>query len=334
MPFTPYTQINNAFAPAFEYYTELTFSTATPEVTLQFPTSFLPSQNYFAAYTLISGSSSAAGVINLPDPATGTPGQAGIFYNKSGFNISVKAFDGTSVIQIQPGQSFSIILNQESTWDTINVGSTTSQVDATALQGYGLLALNSKLNSNLNILSFNQPFTIDTTFRSQMVSWVGSSDTVTLPDATTFPSGFYFYIKNNTLTNGILTFNCFGTQSVDQQTNLILSLNQSCLLFTNGQNWFTEGLGTFLNSTGARLTGQGITVVDGSFSNPSYTFMSAPNVGFYFSEGTQTLNVTINGQLTMEFNSGGINYISPNSPFLGNAVQGVGAIFLNDMMSF
>ena len=328
MSFLPYSQINNGISPAFSYYNQLEFTPATPTVTLVFPGSFLPSFNYFSAYLKLVQNNAAAGQVILPDPILGAPGNSGIFYNTSAFNINIMQSNGSQLLEIKPGEVWVVVLNGSLGWDTFQIGGIASEVDAAALAGAGLFAGNSKLNVYLNVQNKNAAFTIDETLRGTLISWTGGTTTQTLPLASTFSNGYFFYIKNASfISNGLLTLSPTAPNTIDNKSNLILSLNQSCILYTDGLNWFTEGLGFLSSDLGVKITANGIQVIPGTAADPSYSFTTAPNTGFYLN--SPNIAVSIAGTNTMTFGQG-IDFSVAGSRFI--TIGSEPYIYLKDML--
>lgn len=312
MSFLPYSQINNGISPAYSYFNIIDFQTVGEQNSLVFPGTFLPSTYYFSAYMRITNAAGITGCkVILPEESYGAPGNAAIFYNVGAENVTIVTSLMAEIVTLTPSSVWVVVLSINNTWNAFQIGATASQINAEALAGYGLVALNSKLNLNLPIINKSATFVIDSTYRASLVNWTGGSETVTLSDATTLPTGFFFYYKNNS--SSLFTFNCSGAQTIDGQTNLILSPFQSCMIYTDALNWFTEGLGSSINSEGVKLTPNGIQVVSGSATVPSYSFISAQNTGLYL-EGSTNIGMTVSGSKVFEVTTSGINQNTTTSP--------------------
>ncbi len=108
----------------------------------------------------------------------------------------------------------------------------------------------------------------------------------------------------------MLTVTAPGITSIDGQQSVNLFTNQGAYITTNGTNWYTIGLNN-INSTGAELSSTGIKVVNGSPTQPSYSFINNANSGFY-TNNSNIVGVTINGSSVGQFTSQGLNITNGN----------------------
>lgn len=311
MAFLPYSPINNGVTPAYSFYNLINLTTTNQSATLVFPGTFVPSTNYFSAYTIIIQTGSFQGIINLPDTNLGAPGNAATFSNKSNANIKIKSFEGNEIVTLAPGTVWQVVLTNNNIWTTLQMGSTTSAANASELAGAGLKALDSKLNLNMLVVTKSSTFTLDETYLSQIINWVGGSSSIALPSISSVYDGFFFFIKNTSyVDNGLISIIPTSPNLIDNGASLSVSKNQSCMIYTDGTNWFTEGLGFNNTNLGATITSQGIEVISGSSISPPYYFSSATNTGFFLN--SPNIEVSINGTNTLEFNGNGVNAVSGN----------------------
>jgi hypothetical protein len=307
MTFQPYSFVNNGIVPAFAYYNELNLTALTPVIQLYFPQSFTSSQNYLAATNIVTATISGGDII-LPDPTYGAPGNAAIFVNLSANSFDIVEFGGTPQLTVAAGTAWQMILRGDGTWLATQLGATTSSANASALAGYGLaVQLDSppKLETNINVIVKNSNFIPDQTMRASSINWTGGNQTITLPLAAVMGNGYYFYIK--CVSNSILTLQTIPPERIDGQLNLVISNNESCIIYSDGVNYFTNGLGNLAVGVGVKITNNGIQVVDGSATTPSIAFINNPNTGIY-STGN-TIDFTINGTQGLEINNEGVNVV-------------------------
>ena len=301
--------------PSQGWQSVLNFSLEQTQFFLQFPTSFVPAEKFLASTLICQGDAvSSSYNIVLPKANSGSVGNNSFIYNQSSSTIKVYANDGTTeILSIESGKNWVLELFDNSTtngtWIFSEFGAITSQAQASALAGQGLEARENKLNVDVVVVDFSDPITITLEHQAVLLNWTGGVDTQALP--TGMEENFQFYIKNSSSINGFITIESPVSTTIDGGASIILSVNESCLIITDGTNWFTVGLGLNISATGVRLTSAGVRVINGTVSLPSYSFITTPNTGFFLS-GTGTLDATISGNLIGGFTSNGIDAKTTN----------------------
>lgn len=76
--------------------------------------------------------------------------------------------------------------------------------------------------------------------QGKLVRATAAAITVTTPDATAVLSPFVFAFLNNS--TGVVTLDGSGSQTIDGSANITISPGFGCILFTDGTNWFTNGV--------------------------------------------------------------------------------------------
>lgn len=318
--FSPFPQ--NPVVPSYYSYVLIDSNTVTNYVELIFPASFTPIRSpqdetvsVFEMASLIQYVNTGVNAnVNmfLPDATLGAPGNGTLIYNTTANAFDVLAFGaGGAVASIGAGQQWLIYLTDNSTsagqWLAIQCGAGTSQSNAAALAGNGLLALNSKLNVITSVQDYaTLPVSFTNTDGYKLFNYTGGTASWMLPTAPFV--GFTFYLKNSTNNNGILTIVPQGINNIDGQSSISISYNQSLYLVSDGANWLTFGLNNNVSSA-VQFSTAGIKVINGLASAPSYSFINFPNTGIYTS-GSDNISFSSNGNDIAEISSFGLNVVS------------------------
>jgi hypothetical protein len=303
----------NPVVPAEASLNQINFNASIPEINLVFPTSFPPyvANQYAMSATVIFSNTLSAPIpdIKLPDATLGAIGNSTIFYNIASSNIPINDAENQEVYILEPGDGVLLILNENATvagnWVPVVLGATTSGADASSLAGGGLTALANKLNTSIHVvLDSTLPSTFTAAQSNQLFIYNGSGNlTWDLPAAPFL--GFMFYVKNQSTGNGIITINAPVGGTINGQSTITLTLNETLYLISNNLDWYTIGTNV-LSGSGVRITANGIQVINGSASQPSYSFINYTNTGFY-SAGASELGVTVESQNVANFIPEGIN---------------------------
>lgn len=304
----------NPVVPAEASLNLIDFTPQIPEINFVFPTSFPPYvANQYAMSGVVVFQNTGAGTvptIKLPNEELGAVGNSTIFVNTTATEIELLDFFGDFVVAtIEPGKSILLTLlvnispNQE--WESIILGATTSAADAAALAGGGLTALSNKLNTSIHVvLDSTLPSTFTASQSNQLFIYNGSGNlTWDLPAAPFL--GFMFYVKNQSTGNGIITINAPMGGTINGQSSITLTLNETLYLISKNLDWYTIGTNV-LSGSGVRITANGIQVINGSASQPSYSFINYTTTGLYCAGGAE-LGVTVQSVPVAEFIPEGIN---------------------------
>lgn len=82
-------------------------------------------------------------------------------------------------------------------------------------------------------------YTVLSSDQGKLVRATAAGITLTTPDATSVTSPFVFAVLNNS--NGGITIDGSGAQTVDGAANIALPANQGATFFTDGTNWYSSG---------------------------------------------------------------------------------------------
>jgi len=213
----------NPVKPAQVQYEPLTFTVST---SLVWPTESLEGANYVAAWMNCVASAASLSLI-MPDATIGTPGVAAIMTNIGAYTFSVTDSVGTLIGTIEAGQSWVIVLEDNSTasgaWQAVQLGATTSNAQAAALAGAGLQAIIDKLQIQILTVSAatNQAITAD--YRAKGFVWTGVNGTIQLDALSTLTVGWWFLATNNG--TGTLTISATGTDTINGHASITLPAN-------------------------------------------------------------------------------------------------------------
>lgn len=181
----------------------------------------------------------------MPDATLNSVGYDAIVFNAGMNTLNVVDFSGSAIATITPGQTYYIILNNNTTqaggWQTVQFGVGTGSANAAALAGFGLIAAAGLLNVNLPGTIVNSSFSVTSTARATTYVWNGGSGVITLPTAASVGNGFFFALANNG--SGSVTVTPTGGNTIDGGASSTFSQTQSGFIVSNGSNWVTIGKG-------------------------------------------------------------------------------------------
>jgi hypothetical protein len=229
--------------------------------------------------------------------------------NAGSSTIEILDFGESLITSIEPGISKLFFLLPSDTpggvWRAITLGAGTSTADASALAGYGLVAIANKLNSSYSTISETTSIDLSNSSDAKLYSWQGGNLTLDLDLFTPTQVGFYFMIKNDSPTNGILTL---SATSIDGGTSVVLTKNQSCFVVysIDEAKWRTVGLGNFSFGDAIQFTANGILLINGTALNPSLAYISQPSTGI-FSQGLGDVSFSSSGNKTATIDVYGID---------------------------
>lgn len=288
----------------------------TADVTLEWPLEASTSNDVVAR--LIDVTSTAAYAITMP-PAdqTGT-GNTTQFTNLSAYTIPIKDADGGTIAAIASGTSWQVYVVDNSDaaggWRTLQYGATVSAAQASALAGYGLTATGALLSQSIPATLFNADFTLTDASRATAYVWTGGLGTLTLPSAVTVGSNWFAMARNEG--DGNLTLDPPGAETINSASSLVLTPGDSAIVFTDGSDFFTVGLGQdavfAFDHTSINLAGESgdYTLTGSELNRISYTFTGAlaGNVEVVVPATTQQYwitNSTTGGSFTVRFKTSG-----------------------------
>ena len=185
----------------------------------------------------------------LPPATQVSTGQTVLVRNIGSNTFTVTSYAatgvGATIVSVASGVAQYLFLTNNSTtagvWSSVVLGAGTSSANASALAGYGLLAIGTTLNQAYAVSPYNTDQTLTSAFRASLVVWNGGVGGFTLPSASAVGANWFCMIRNNG--SGILTITPVGADTIDGNPNQQLQLTESLVIVSNGTNWNTFGYG-------------------------------------------------------------------------------------------
>lgn len=250
----------------------------TANATLEWPLNASTTENIVAR--IIGITSTAAYSITMPPADETGVGQTILFNNTSAYTITVKDSAGGTIASLATGQLWQIYLAANATaagtWVAYQLSATVSQAQASALAGYGILAIGSMLSQSAPVTSINATYTLADTSRAGVYNWTGAIGTINLTSAVTVANNWFALVRNSG--TGNLTIDPAGSETINGASTLVMTPEDSAFIVSDGTNFITVGLGqnaTFaFDFTAISLAGlSGDYTLGGSEVNRiSYTF--------------------------------------------------------------
>lgn len=240
------TTYTNVFGGATIYPSEISYSaiSLSADVTLSWPEE--TSTNINLATRIIDVTADSAGLkILLPDAQKAGTGETILFNNLGSYTVTVSDADDVQVVTVAAGELWQIYLTDNSTtaglWETLQYGATTSQANASALAGTGIVAVGALLSQSVPITTFNTDYTAGSTDRARMFNWTGAGGIFTLPSAQTVGNNWFCYLKNSG--SGAIVATPSGINLIDDSALLSFQPNESAIIASDGTNFYTIGFG-------------------------------------------------------------------------------------------
>ncbi len=211
---------------------------------LDWPLEAAPTTNVVASIMDINATASSL-VITMPDATEAGTGQTVLFNNVGANTFSVKTSTGTLICAPQSGTTFQIYLTDNSTvagtWRSFQYGASASATNAAALAGLGIKAIATTLNQSMPVSTFNSNYTTGSSDRAKVLVWNGGAGTLSLDSAPTVGSDWFVNVRNSG--SGDLTIDPNSSELINGAATLILAPGDSCIVVTNGVQFFTIGFG-------------------------------------------------------------------------------------------
>jgi hypothetical protein len=216
----------------------------TANITLEWPLERGTGSNLVAS--IIDITPTGAYDIVLPSALLTGVGQTVLFNNLGPSTVTVKGNAGATILSLAAGEVWQIYLTNNTTaagsWRTFRYGASTAQAQASALAGYGLVAIGSVLAQASTISSTSiTPQTLGAADRASTYVWTGGLGTFNLPSAVVVGNGWFFNVRNSG--TGDLTLDPAGGETINGSVSIVLSPNDSAVIATDGTSWYTIGLG-------------------------------------------------------------------------------------------
>lgn len=236
--------------------------TLSDDTQLQWPINGNATDDYAARIMQVTATTSGLSLWMPPANQTSV-GNDALIRNTGANSFTVKTYDGLStIITIAAGETKYIYItanpDEQGTWGTIAFGVGTSAVDAATLQGYGLTALSSTLNTAHPVTTFSSNYTAVAADRAQTLVWNGGAGTLTLTLAVTLGNNWFVLVRNGG--TGTLAIDPTGPELINGSSSIDLQPSDSAIICCSGSAFFTVGIGrsalfNFSQNTKAVVTG-------------------------------------------------------------------------------
>lgn len=236
----------DVFGGANIYPSEISYSSLalTTDVVLSWPTETSANENLATRIMNISADS-AGHSIYLPDASKTGTGQTILFNNIGSYTITIRDAGGTQVLTVGAGLLWQIYLTNNSTtngtWSVLQYGAATSQANASALAGNGIVAVGTLLSQSVPVTTFNTNYTAGTNDRAIMFNWTGAGGTLTLPTPSAVGTNWFIYLRNSG--SGAIVADPPGLVTIDGAVSLSFQPGESAIIVTDGTNYYTLGFG-------------------------------------------------------------------------------------------
>jgi hypothetical protein len=217
----------------------------TANVTLDWPTETAPTGNVVSAIMDVTPSS-AGFIIRMPAANKASVGETALFFNVGANSFIVADNGGNTIVTIAAGQAWQVYLTSNTTvngtWRSNQYGVGTSVATAGSLIGAGIKAIGTTLNQAMSATTLNTNYTAGEPDRSEVFNWTGGAGTFSLPSSSVVGNDWFLHLRNSG-TGGLTVATTVGGQNVNGGATLMLNPGDSSILFCDGGNYFTIGLG-------------------------------------------------------------------------------------------
>jgi len=228
--------------PSSALYRAITLNS---NVTLAWPLETATTEDVVADIMDVTPNSSGYSVV-MPPANEVSVGQIILFFNAGSFSFNVANSSGSTIVSIAPGLAWQIILTSNATangtWRTVQFGAGTSSATAGSLVGAGIKAIGSTLNQAMSATALSINYSASTDDRSEVFNWTGGAGTFTLPSTAVVGNDWFIHLRNSG-SGGLTIDTSVGGQVINGGSTLILNPGDSAILFCDGSNYFTVGLG-------------------------------------------------------------------------------------------
>jgi predicted secreted protein len=257
--------------------------------TLTWPLVTSQSDNPFAREMDVSASVASLNLV-MPDATLVSTGMSTAVKNTGANSFTLQDSTGGTIAAVATGETKYIYLTDNSTaagtWGVYTLGTGTSGADASALAGYGLVAISNKLNINAPVTTLVANYTVQTSDRGATLVWNAGVGTISLMAAASYtPNGFEFGFLN--LGTGAVTVDPNGAETINEASTLTVNPGESCIISTDLTSWYAVGQGRSTTFAWSLLNKS----VAGS-SNVTLTSTEAAN-GIMFFTGLLTGNIDV-----------------------------------------
>jgi len=209
----------------------------------------------------------------MPPATQVSVGQSTLIRNIGSNTFTVVDQSNNTIVSIASGIAEYVYVTDNSTidgaWEVVTFGAGTSAANAASLDGLGLTAIGTTLNTATNVTTFSSNYTLLSVDRASMYVWTGGAGTLTFPAASDVGPGWFVIVKNDG--TGILNIALTGTNTIDGQSSTQLQINESFVVVSNGANFFSYAYGQavefFFTQLVKNVTGGTVTLTASEAAN-------------------------------------------------------------------
>lgn len=240
------TTYTNTFGGTNIYPSDVSYRyvSLTIDQALDWPLETAPTNDVVASIMDVNATTTSL-VITMPDATEAGTGQTVLFNNVGSNTFTVKTSTGTQICAPTSGSTFQIYLTDNSTasgtWRSFQYGASASANNAASLAGLGLKAIATTLNQSIEVSSLSTNYTVGVSDRSKAFIWTGGAGTLSLTAAPTLGNDWFVQIRNGG--TGDLTIDPSSSENINGATTLTLSPGDSCIIVTDGVQFWTIGFG-------------------------------------------------------------------------------------------
>jgi hypothetical protein len=240
------TTYTNTFGGTNIYPSDVSYRyvSLTIDQALDWPLETAPTNDVVASIMDVNATTTSL-VITMPDATEAGTGQTVLFNNVGSNTFTVKTSTGTQICAPTSGSTFQIYLTNNSTasgtWRSFQYGASASANNAASLAGLGLKAIATTLNQSIEVSSFSSNYTAGVSDRSKAFIWTGGAGTLSLTAAPTLGNDWFVQIRNGG--TGDLTIDPSSSENINGAATLVLSPGDSCIIVTDGVQFWTIGFG-------------------------------------------------------------------------------------------
>lgn len=211
---------------------------------LDWPLETAPSNDVVASIMDVNATTTSL-VITMPDARDASTGETVLFNNVGSNTFEVRTSTGVQICAPSSGSTFQIYLTNNSTesgtWRSFQYGASASAADAANLAGLGIKAIATTLNQSMPVSSFSSNYTAGLSDRSKAYVWTGGAGTLSLTAAPTLGNDWFVQVRNGG--TGDLTIDPNSSETINGVATLTLSPGDSCIIITDGTQFWTIGFG-------------------------------------------------------------------------------------------
>lgn len=212
-------------------------------IQLEWPMETATTSEVVASIMQVTASAGSLEIAMPPADETAN-GMSVLFTNEGATTYTVTDYGGTSILTVAAGETWDlwIVDNSDSdgTWNSAQRGATTGSVNVAALAGKGLKAITTTLNQDYPMTSISTNYAASTSDRAKFFIWTGGADDFDLDVPATVGDGWFCSVRNSG--SGTLTV-VPASGTINSAASLALQPGDSCMIVTDGSNYFTYGLG-------------------------------------------------------------------------------------------